>query len=45
VATICKGIVRMDMKRSYYEDIRLFSSGVTVFWFVALMAFLFFYPL
>ena len=34
----------MDMKRSYYEDVRLFSSGVTVFWFVALMAFLFFYP-
>ncbi|MFW6283989.1 MAG: branched-chain amino acid ABC transporter permease [Desulfosalsimonas sp.] len=34
----------MDMKRSYYEDVRLFSSGVTVFWFVVLMAFLIFYP-
>ncbi|MBW1801857.1 MAG: branched-chain amino acid ABC transporter permease [Deltaproteobacteria bacterium] len=30
----------MDMKRDYYEDVRLFTSGVVVFWFLALMAFL-----
>lgn len=27
----------MDMKRSHYKDIRLFSSGVVVFWFVAFL--------
>ncbi|UCF92587.1 MAG: branched-chain amino acid ABC transporter permease [Desulfobacterales bacterium] len=30
----------MDMKRSYYEDVQLFTSGVVVFWFVALLLFL-----
>jgi branched-chain amino acid transport system permease protein len=30
----------MDMKRDYYEDIELFGSGVVIFWFVVLMAFL-----
>ncbi|MBN1849495.1 MAG: branched-chain amino acid ABC transporter permease [Deltaproteobacteria bacterium] len=30
----------MDMKRDYYEDIQLFSSGVVIFWFVAMMVFL-----
>ncbi len=35
----------MDMKRSYYEDVRLFSSGVTVFWFFLMIAALFFFPL
>ncbi|MBS3731474.1 MAG: branched-chain amino acid ABC transporter permease [Desulfobacterales bacterium] len=34
----------MDMKRSYYEDIRLFPSCVTVFWAVVLLAFLLAYP-
>lgn len=34
----------MDMKRDYYEDVRLFPSGVTLFWFFALMAFLLLYP-
>ena len=38
----------MDMKRDYYEDIRLLSSGVTWFWFiiliVALAALPFFIP-
>ncbi len=34
----------MDMKRNYYEDIQLFSSGVIVFWFAALMVFLAVFP-
>lgn len=34
----------MDMKRDYYEDVRLFSSGVVVFWFLLLMAFLAVFP-
>lgn len=34
----------MDMKRDYYEDVQLFSSGVILFWFIALMAFLGAYP-
>lgn len=32
------------MKRDYYEDVTLFSSSVTLFWFVALMFFLLLYP-
>ena len=34
----------MDMKRNYYEDVQLFSSGVALFWFVALVVFLLVYP-
>jgi len=34
----------MDMKRDYYEDVRLFSSGVVVFWFIALIVFLTIFP-
>ena len=34
----------MDMKRDYYEDVQFFSSGVTVFWFVILIAFLALFP-
>jgi branched-chain amino acid transport system permease protein len=34
----------MDMKRDYYEDVQLFSSGVTVFWFVILILFLAAFP-
>ena len=34
----------MDMKRDYYEDVQLFSSGVIVFWFTILIAFLALYP-
>ena len=34
----------MDMKRNYYEDIQLFSSGVVVFWLAALMLFLTAFP-
>jgi branched-chain amino acid transport system permease protein len=30
----------MDMKRDYYEDVRLFTSNVAVFWFVVLIALL-----
>jgi branched-chain amino acid transport system permease protein len=30
----------MDMKRDYYEDVQFFSSGVTLFWFLVLLAFL-----
>ncbi len=32
------------MKRDYYEDVQLFSSGVVVFWFIALIAFLAAFP-
>jgi len=35
----------MDMKRDYYEDIRLFKSGVVQFWTAALLLFLFTLPL
>jgi len=35
----------MDMKRDYYEDVRLFTSGTVVFWFVVLIAALILYPL
>jgi len=34
----------MDMKRDYYEDVRLFSSGVTFFWFLVLIIFLVAFP-
>jgi branched-chain amino acid transport system permease protein len=34
----------MDMKRDYYEDVQFFSSGVTLFWFLALMTFLVLFP-
>lgn len=34
----------MDMKRDYYEDIQLFTSGVVVFWFAAFMLFLALFP-
>ena len=34
----------MDMKRDYYEDVQLFSSGVAIFWFAALMIFLGAFP-
>lgn len=34
----------MDMKRDYYEDIQLFTSGVVVFWFAAFMVFLGLFP-
>jgi branched-chain amino acid transport system permease protein len=35
----------MDMKREYFEDIRIFSSGTVVFWFGILFAGLLIYPL
>jgi branched-chain amino acid transport system permease protein len=35
----------MDMKRDYYEDIRLFDSGVVLFWTMALLLILFTLPL
>ena len=34
----------MDMKRDYYEDVQLFTSGVVFFWFIALLALLAAYP-
>jgi branched-chain amino acid transport system permease protein len=34
----------MDMKRDYYEDIRLFKSGVVLFWTIVLLLFLFTLP-
>ena len=34
----------MDMKREYFEDIRIFTSGTVVFWFVVLIAALIAYP-
>ncbi|MBI9084610.1 MAG: branched-chain amino acid ABC transporter permease [Desulfobacterales bacterium] len=35
----------MDMKRDYYEDVQLFTSGVVVFWFAVLMIGLAVFPL
>ncbi|HPR55027.1 MAG TPA: branched-chain amino acid ABC transporter permease, partial [Deltaproteobacteria bacterium] len=35
----------MDMKRDYYEDIELFSSGTILFWSVAFLVLLFTLPL
>jgi len=35
----------MDMKRHYYEDVQLFTSGVIVFWFCAFIIFLALFPL
>jgi branched-chain amino acid transport system permease protein len=34
----------MDMKRSYYEDVQLFTSRVIVFWFMVLLVFLALFP-
>jgi len=34
----------MDIKRSYYEDVEFFSSGVIIFWFAVLIAFLGLFP-
>jgi branched-chain amino acid transport system permease protein len=34
----------MDMKRDYYEDVQFFRSGVTLFWFIVLIAFLALFP-
>jgi branched-chain amino acid transport system permease protein len=34
----------MDMKRDYYEDVQLFSSGVTLFWFIILLLLLAAFP-
>ena len=34
----------MDMKRDYYEDVRLFSSPVVVFWFIVLLGALYLFP-
>ncbi len=35
----------MDMKREYYDDIRLIPSKVAGFWFAALLIFLYLFPL
>jgi branched-chain amino acid transport system permease protein len=35
----------MDMKRDYFEDIQMFSSGVVLFWFLVLMVFLALLPI
>lgn len=35
----------MDMKRDYYEDVQLFTSGVVIFWFCILVVFLAVFPL
>lgn len=34
----------MDMKRDYYEDVRMFTSGWVLFWFAALIVFLAVFP-
>lgn len=34
----------MDMKRGYYEDVELFSSGAAIFWFIVLLVFLALFP-
>lgn len=35
----------MDMKRDYYEDVRLFNSKVSLFWTLLFLIFLAFFPL
>lgn len=35
----------MDMKRDYFEDVRLLDSGAAWFWLIALLAFLVSFPL
>ncbi len=35
----------MDMKRDYYEDVKLMSSSVVMFWFAVLIASLYLFPL
>jgi branched-chain amino acid transport system permease protein len=35
----------MDLKRHYYEDVRLFSSATVVFWFIVLVIALALFPL
>jgi len=35
----------MDMKRDYYEDVQLFTSGVVLFWFAVFFIFLYLLPL
>jgi branched-chain amino acid transport system permease protein len=34
----------MDIKRDYYEDVQLFTSGTVFFWFIFLLVFLALYP-
>jgi branched-chain amino acid transport system permease protein len=34
----------MDMKRHYYEDVQLFSSGVVIFWFAVMISALYLLP-
>jgi branched-chain amino acid transport system permease protein len=34
----------MDMKRDYYEDVQLFTSGAVVFWFIVFLVFLAVFP-
>ncbi len=34
----------MDMKRDYFEDVRLFTSGTVIFWFAVLVASLAVFP-
>lgn len=34
----------MDMKREYFEDVRIFTSGTVVFWFIVLFAGLLIFP-
>jgi len=34
----------MDMKRDYYEDVQLFTSGTILFWFIILILFLSGFP-
>ena len=36
--------VLMDMKRDYYEDVQIFTSGTIVFWLGALMLLLTLFP-
>lgn len=35
----------MDMKREYFEDVRIFTSGTVVFWFIVLIAGLVAFPI
>jgi branched-chain amino acid transport system permease protein len=37
-------VFTMDMKRFYYEDVQLFSSGVVLFWFILMLGGLLLFP-
>ncbi|MCA1795668.1 MAG: branched-chain amino acid ABC transporter permease, partial [Desulfobacteraceae bacterium] len=39
-----QGVLPMDMKRNYYEDVQLVTSPVVLFWLILLFVFLMVFP-